>query len=172
MSSSDAATEHEGGGFNGFISSLKRSPNNACIRFKAFRRWMVTPSGIALTLKCLNVIAWGSLLFSLFRTFTATPTDVNGPWWAAKKTDDGPARTISCFIAFGHSWLVIRFRLWKRSDSEGTLRCNLVSTEFVPSVDECTKLNQQDPTIPPPVRKSPPPPSERTLAKDVSREFN
>ncbi|KAF2243404.1 hypothetical protein BU26DRAFT_437052 [Trematosphaeria pertusa] len=152
---------------------------STAIGLKAFWRWFLTPAGFLITLYCLNVVAWGGMLFLLL--CNAAPAmchpdcnDLQSPRRIWIEIDSQILNALFCVTGFGLAPWRFRDLYWwgwwriggpKRKQTgirrlagihRGWFR--LPGSDHLPEDASAAIVNPEDPAIPIPHAKIPDPP--------------
>ncbi|KAI9885041.1 MAG: hypothetical protein M1823_003175 [Watsoniomyces obsoletus] len=115
---------------NGYTPPPKHTWGQAThIALKGFWRFVITPSGFLITIYCLNVVAWGGMLFLLLLNAapamcTPTCSDLQSPRRKWIEIDSQILNALFCVTGFGlipwrfrDFYYLLKWRLFKNHDA-------------------------------------------------------
>lgn len=165
---------------NGYIPPPKLPwTQSFAIALKGFWKWFCTPAGFLITLYCLNVVAWGGMLFLLLCNAApamCTPdcNDINSPRRKWVEYDSQILNALFCVTGFGLAPWRFRDLYWwgwwriggaKRREI-GIRRLagihkswfRLPGSQHLPELANSSSVNPEDPAVPIPTKSIPDPP--------------
>ncbi|KAI9862682.1 MAG: hypothetical protein M1813_004178 [Trichoglossum hirsutum] len=157
------------------------------IALKAFWKFFITPLGFLITIYCLNVVAWGGMLFLLLCNAAPamcrpTCNDINSPRRKWIEVDSQILNALFCVTGFGlipwrfrDCWYLLRWKIGKREEAlrrlaginrawfrlEGSEKLDgEMGTRFNPKTlaDDATPEDHSNPALPFPLSLTPDPP--------------